>query len=46
MKKFAAYFAPLLIMLVVIAGIVYYEVSVWHECLKEHAWWYCLRILN
>lgn len=30
----------------VIGAIVAYEVAVWRECMTDHSWWYCLRILS
>ena len=31
--------------LLLIAGVIWYEVIVWRECLTDHSWWYCLRII-
>ena len=27
-------------------GLIFYEVAVWRECLIDHSFWYCLRILG
>lgn len=26
--------------------LLWYEYAVWGECLKDHSWWYCMRILS
>lgn len=31
----------------IVVGLVFwYEYSVWDECLKDHSWMYCNRVLN
>jgi hypothetical protein len=35
---------------VVVFALVYawasYEIGIWHECLQDHSWFYCHRILS
>lgn len=35
-----------LLVLLFFIGIVFYEISVWKECLQTNSWWYCLRIIG
>lgn len=40
---------PLLVvalLLGLIVGAVAYEVVLWHECQRDHSWFYCLRVLT
>jgi len=30
----------------IIAAIIWYEASIWSECLATNSWWYCFRILG
>lgn len=30
----------------VIALVAGYEIAVWRECMSDHPWWYCLRIIG
>jgi len=34
-----------LVTVLALAGIAY-EFAVWHVCLRDFPWWYCLRILS
>lgn len=35
------------ISVIIIFGLlIWYEISVWGECLTTNSWWYCLRIIN
>lgn len=29
-----------------LGGLWLYEYAVWTECLKDHPWWYCWRIIT
>lgn len=29
-----------------VALIIGYEIAVWRECIADHPWWYCIRILG
>jgi len=32
--------------LLLIVALGYYEAMVWGECLSDHSWFYCLRVLR
>lgn len=31
---------------VVVAGVLWYEHSLWKECRQDHSWFYCMRVLG
>lgn len=35
-----------LVPVVLLALGIWYEVAVWNECLVDHPWWYCLRVIG
>ena len=39
-------FALLVLILLLIGGAVWWEVSLWNECRATHSWFYCVRVLN
>jgi hypothetical protein len=45
MSDRAAYLIVLGIVAILVAVVVY-EVMVWKECLHDHPWWDCLRIVS
>jgi len=43
-RNFRVFFIGLLILAAII-GFAIYEVALWRECIPNHPWWYCLRLL-
>lgn len=39
-------FAVAALMLALVIGGIWWEVSLWSECRSDHSFWYCLRVLN
>lgn len=40
------YCAIILFILLFLCGIGYIEVATWNECLTDHSWFYCARVLG
>lgn len=34
------------VMAIITPFAIWYEMTVWRECLADHPWWYCLRIIG
>lgn len=48
-KTFGEWLVVAIFALVILGAIwawLDYEYNVWGECLKDHPWWYCWRILS
>lgn len=35
-----------LLVLAIIGGIIWWNVSIWNECRAEHSWGYCMRLIS
>jgi hypothetical protein len=46
MKNLIGLLASTLAIVAMIAFIIWYEASIWSECLQTNSWWYCFRILS